>query len=84
MVKVEADFQETLNETRRKVEMEYDEKIANMKDIYKIDMDKSEARYKELINNLETELNLYKSIRFNKEEAEAKYENCRLEVKVDY
>ena len=62
--------------------MEYDEKIANMKDIYKIDMDKSEARYKELINNLETELNSYKSIKFNKEEAESKYENCRLEVKV--
>ncbi len=82
LVKLEAEFQEKLNETKRKLELEYEDKMAHLKEEYKADMEKTENRYKELIANLEEQLNNYKSVFFDKEKAEHEIENLKIEIKV--
>jgi len=54
-IKREAEFQEKLNETKRHLELDYEDKIASLKEKHKGELEGVETRYKDLIKNLEDE-----------------------------
>jgi len=71
-----------VSETKRKMELDHDEEKKKLLEDKRKEIENVETRYKELVRSLENEIAQYKGIAFDKEEAEAKIENLKLEIKV--
>jgi len=81
IVRLEVELQEKVSEIKRKMELEHDEEKKKLLEDKRKEIETVETRYKELIRSLENEIASYKGIAFDKEEAEAKIENFKLEIK---
>lgn len=82
MIKQEAEFQEKLNETKRQLELDYEDKIASLKEKHKTEIEGVETRYKDLIKNLEDELKASKELKYAKDETLATIDDLKLEIQV--
>lgn len=79
---MEVELQEKVSETKRKLELEHEDEKRQLEETHRKETEAIEARYKDLIKTLENEISNYKTLQFNKDDAEAKIENLKLEVDV--
>jgi len=80
VVKLEVELQEKVSETKRKLELEHEDEKRQIEEKHRKEVESIESRYKELVNSLENEVSHYKSVQFDKTDAESKIETLKLEV----
>ena len=79
---MEVELQEKVSETKRKLELEHEDEKRQLEESHRKETEAIENRYKDLIKTLENEISNYKNLQFDKDDAEAKMENLKLEVEV--
>jgi len=80
LFKLEADFTQRISETKRQLEQDYEDRIAGIYKESKINWDKCEARYKDIVTSLENELKIRKDTAFDKEQSETQINQIKIEL----
>ena len=84
VVKLDVELQEKVSETKRKLELEYEDEKRQIVENHRKEMEAIETRYKDLIKSLENEVSHYKSVQYSKNDAESKIEALKIEVDVNF